>query len=109
MQVKKIAAVLAIASLSAGAAMADSITDSGLVLSAPTYNVATSTVSRTDVQTQAREAVRENISDTIAAAGLRHDDAGLTAQRSRDAVRAEALQASRKAYASSAQLNAGQV
>ncbi|MBP7565599.1 MAG: hypothetical protein KA795_06295 [Burkholderiaceae bacterium] len=107
MQVKKIAAVLAIATLASGAAMADAITDSGRTLSAPNYDVAATIYTRAEVQGQAVQAVRANIADPIAAEGFRHDNVAVSGQRSRDAVRAEALQAARKAYATSAQINAG--
>mgnify|MGYP000874971439 CR=1 FL=1 len=107
MQVKKIAAVLAIATLASGAAMADAITDSGLVLSAPNYDVSASVFTRSEVQRQAAQAVRSNIADPIVAEGFRQQAPVLASQRTREAVQAEALQAARKAYATSAQINAG--
>ncbi|MBP7565597.1 MAG: hypothetical protein KA795_06285 [Burkholderiaceae bacterium] len=107
MQVKKIAAVLAIATLASGAAMADAITDSGLVLSAPSYDVSASVFTRSEVQAQAAQAVRASIADPIVAEGFRQQAPVLVGQRSREAVQAEARQAARQAYATSAQINAG--
>ncbi|RZA16847.1 MAG: hypothetical protein EOP93_14460 [Lysobacteraceae bacterium] len=108
MQVSKIAAVLAFATLSAGA-MADTITAEGFVHSAPVYASATSNVSRAAVQAEAAQAVRADIADTIASEGLRSDTQVAVGQRSRDAVRAEAVQANHNAYAASAQVNEGLV
>ena len=107
MQVSKIAAVLAFATLSAGA-MADTITAEGFVHSAPVY-ASVSNVSRAAVQAQAAQAVRADIADTIAAEGLRSDTQVAVGQRSREAVRAEAVQASHDAFAASAQANEGLV
>lgn len=109
MQVKKIAAVLAIATLASGAAMADTFTSEGLVQSAPSYDVSASIYTRSEVQAQAAQAVRADVADAIAAEGIRQDDVKLAGQRSRDAVRAEAVQASRAAYAASAQVNEGRM
>ena len=105
MQVKNIAAVLALATLSAGA-MADTITAEGFVHSAPTY-AAVSTTSRADVAAAASQAVRSNVADPIAAEGLRASTTQVAGQRSRAEVRAEAVQANHEAYASSAQANEG--
>ncbi|MBN9411968.1 MAG: DUF4148 domain-containing protein [Burkholderiales bacterium] len=106
MQVKKIAAVLAIATLSAGA-MADTFTSEGLVQSAPAYNVGATTLTRAEVQNQAAQAVRTGIVNTQVAEGVRQPAPMLASERSRESVRAEAAQAARKAYATRAQLNEG--
>ena len=70
---------------------------------------ASSNVSRSAVQAQAAQAVRADIADTIAAEGLRSDTQVAVGQRSRDEVRAEAVQASQEAFAASAQANEGLV
>jgi hypothetical protein len=107
MQVKNIAAVLAFATLSAGA-MADTITAEGFVQSAPA-TVATSTVSRDTVRSQAVQAVRSDVRDPIAAEGLRAQAVSLQGQRDRADVRAEASQANLQRAAASAQYNEGLV
>ena len=104
MQVSKIAAVIAFATLSAGA-MADTISSEGFVQSAPAYTT-TSNVSRAAVQSQAVQTSRV---DAIAAEGLRSNTQQAAGQRSRDEVRAEAVQANREAFAGSAQANEGLV
>ena len=98
MQITKIAAVLSIATLSAGA-MADTISSEGFVKSAPSY-MSTSSVSRDAVQSQAAQAGRLDI---MATEGLRGTTQQVATQRSRDEVRAEANRANRAAFAADIQ------
>ncbi|RZA16846.1 MAG: hypothetical protein EOP93_14455 [Lysobacteraceae bacterium] len=83
--------------------MADTISSEGFVQSAPAYTT-TSNVSRAAVQSQAVQTSRV---DAIAAEGFRAPTQQAAGQRSRDAVRAEAAQANRQAFAASAQMNEG--
>ncbi len=102
MQVSKIAAVLAFSTVFAGAAIADVrdgsfVANDGQTYSAPAYANASS-VSRSDVQSQATQAVRANIQNPIVAGGLGGNvqtAAPVAANVSREAVRAQASEAVR--------------
>lgn len=110
MQHRKLAIVIALSTLSAGTFAAgptqDALVRAGTVQPVPQAAMSSHSPSRAEVQAQAGASIPLS-RDSIVAEGLRARPTPSTAMASRDAVRTEAMQASRASYTADARISEG--